>query len=100
MWHLLREDLTGSLVIPTTCPLPPSQSQCERSIDALARFHAAWWDDPRQASVGTFRSAATIGQNLRGVAMHFARFADRLGDELPRARRARYERLPDTPRRG
>jgi Phosphotransferase enzyme family len=95
IWHLLLEDLSDSHVIATPWPLPPSQTQCERIVDTRARFHAAWWDDPRLGkSVGTWRDAATIGQNMRDFILHFARFADRLGDNLSRERRALYERLP------
>ena len=95
-WHLLLEDLTDTHAVPTTWPLPPSQAQCERIMDAFARSHAAWWDDPRLgASVGAFRDAASIGRNLAYFAPRLAQFADRLGDALSAERRALFERLPD-----
>ena len=93
-WHLLLEDLTESHVTPTMWPLPPTTEQCERILQAWARFHAAWWDDPRLgAPIGTWADAAAVDQLLQGFATTFERFADRLGDRLPRERRALYERF-------
>jgi len=46
-WHLLLEDLTDSHFVATKWPLPPTLEQCRRIVHALARFHAAWWDDSR-----------------------------------------------------
>jgi thiamine kinase-like enzyme len=95
-WHLLLEDLSDTHVIATVWPLPPTTEQCERIIDTLARFHAAWWDDPRLGvSIGTWRDEAASHRLLADLTAHFARFADRLGDSLPRERRTLYERLLD-----
>src|SRR4029079_1113010 len=46
-WHLLLEDLTDSHAIATVWPLPPTMEQCKSILQARARAHAAWWDDPR-----------------------------------------------------
>ena len=93
-WHLLLEDLTDTHIIATVWPLPPTTEQCERIIDAWARFHAAWWDDSRLGtSIGTRRDEATTDRILRDLTAHFARFADRLGDRLSPERRALYERF-------
>ena len=96
-WHLLLEDLTDTHIIATTWPLPPTAEQCERIVDTLARFHAAWWDGPRLGvSVGTWRDEAASRRLLSDLAAHFTRFADRLGDSLSRERRMLYERLFDS----
>jgi hypothetical protein len=93
-WHLLLEDLTDSHVIATTWPLPPTVEQCENILRARARFHAAWWDDPRLgASVGSWLDAGAVDRNLQRFAEKLAPFADRVGDRLPRERRDLYERL-------
>lgn len=93
-WHLLLEDLTDTHALATQWPLPPTRAQCEAILTALARLHAAWWDDPRLGvSVGTWRDAAAVEKRFNLFAQHFARFADRLGDDLPPARRVLYERL-------
>ena len=58
-WHLLLEDLTDTHAIATVWPLPPTSQQCEHIVGTFARFHAAWWDDPRLgSSVGTWRDEA------------------------------------------
>jgi hypothetical protein len=90
-WHLLLEDLTDSHFIATTWPLPPALAQCESIVQAWARFHAAWWNDPRLGvAVG---DAAEWELHLRGFAERFERFTDRFGEFVPRERRVLYERL-------
>jgi hypothetical protein len=93
-WHLLLEDLTDSHVIATTWPLPPTFEQCESILRARARFHAAWWDDLRLgASVGNWLDTGGMDHYLQQLAQQFTRFADRVGDLLPRKRRDLYELL-------
>jgi hypothetical protein len=95
-WHLLLEDLTDSHFIATEWPLPPTAPQCESIVQAWARFHAAWWDDPRLGrSVGKWSDAEGWEQPLRNVAALFARFSDRYGELLPPGRRDIYQRLLD-----
>lgn len=93
-WHLLLEDLTESHMLATVWPLPPSLAQCQRIMEARARFHAAWWDDPRLGvSVGVRRDAGMVGQTMRDFSIHYAKFADRLGDDLSSELRTLYERF-------
>jgi len=95
-WHLLLEDLTDSHFIATEWPLPPTLEQCERIVQAQARFHAAWWNHPRLGvSVGRWRSADDWDQALRILADQFARFTDRFGELMPPDRRDLYQRLFD-----
>ena len=96
-WHLLLEDLTDSHRIATAWPLPPTMEQCETIVRARARFHAAWWDEPRLGkSVGAWQDDATMSANLKGFEERLALFTDRFGDRLPLERRALYRRLIDT----
>ena len=89
-WSLLLEDLTDTHMLPTAWPLPPSHSQCERIVDAWARFHAGWWDDSRLGTtIGAFRDAAATDRMMQELARHFASFAD----ALPKDRQNLYERL-------
>jgi hypothetical protein len=68
-WHLLLEDLTRSHAIATVWPLPPTTAQCQRVIAAWARFHAAWWDDPRLGrTVGTWGDDAEAADYLKRFA--------------------------------
>lgn len=93
-WHLLLEDLTDTHAAATAWPLPPTLDECERIVAALARFHAAWWDDPRLGvSVGHWADADAIKQHLRRSAEKFQTFADKLGDRLSPERRALYEQF-------
>ena len=95
-WHLLLEDLTDTHFIATAWPLPPTREQCETIVRARARFHAAWWDDPRLGeSVGAWQDNATMSQNLKGFEERLALFTDRFGDRLPLERRQLYRRLID-----
>jgi hypothetical protein len=58
-WHLLLEDLTDSHFTLGDWPMPPTLAQSEQIIAARARFHAAWWDDPRLGvSIGTWLDPA------------------------------------------
>jgi Ecdysteroid kinase-like family len=93
-WHLVLEDLTDSHAAPTAWPLPPSMAQCESILQTWARFHAAWWDEPRLGvAVGTRPDGGTIDRYRQDFADRFARFVDRFGEHLPTERRALYERL-------
>ena len=93
-WHILLEDLTDTHTIATTWPLPPATAQCEVIVEAWARFHAAWWDDPRLGvSIGNRPDGNALDLHMRDLTERFGRFADLLGDRLTPERHARYERL-------
>lgn len=95
-WHLLLEDLTDSHHVATVWPLPPAVAQCESIVRALARMHAAWWDDPRLGvSVGSWADREAMAAHDRQFAENFARFSDALGDRLPPARHDLFRRLND-----
>lgn len=93
-WHLLLEDLTKSHFTLGDWPMPPTLVQTEQIIAARARFHAAWWNDPRLGvSIGTWLDPGDA--QLRTFAQQAASFADRVGDRLSPERRALYLRLID-----
>ncbi len=96
-WHLLLEDLTNSHAVSTDWPSPPFQSVCETILTARARFHAAWWDDPRLGvSAGRWVAADEISLT---VEQNFAAFAKRLGDAVASDHRDLLRRFLDaTPR--
>jgi hypothetical protein len=94
-WHLLLEDLSDSHFIATEHPLPPSKEQCESIMTAWAKFHAAWWDDPRLGtSVGTW-PAADWEEYLPIFARQLADFTDQFGRFMSPERRALYEQFLD-----
>jgi hypothetical protein len=93
-WHLLLEDVTDSHFVATTWPLPPTVEQCESIVRAMARFHTAWWDDPRLGkTVGQLPDAASAEQFRQRLAGNFVAFADSLGGNLSAERRDQYARL-------
>jgi|SRR5882757_1816828 hypothetical protein len=96
-WHLLLEDLTDTHFVATIWPLPPTLEQCEDIVRARARFHAAWWDEPRLGkSIGTWQDEATMAGNLKQLDEKLSVFIDRFGDRLPLERRKLYRRLIDS----
>jgi hypothetical protein len=90
-WHLLLEDLTDSHFVATEWPLPPTRAHCEEMVQALARIHAAWWDDPRLGVRVGRRSdeAVWLGQ----FSSVLERFTERHGEMLPLERRELYTLL-------
>jgi hypothetical protein len=93
-WHLLLEDLTDTHEIATPWPLPPDEGLCRRMVQTLARFHAAWWDDPRLGTeIGTRFDAEAARQAMHNHAGAYQRFADHLGDRLSPKQRDLYERF-------
>jgi hypothetical protein len=95
-WHLLLEDLTESHLVATRWPLPPTLQQCEQIVRARARFHAAWWDDPRLGvTIGSWQDVATQDQQLQQFTENLAAFTARFSDRFSPERRDLYARLID-----
>jgi hypothetical protein len=93
-WHLLLEDLGDTHAIPQPWPLPPTLAECEAIVRTRARFHAAWWDDPRLGvSVGTWAPTGVDEQSAQRLATQVQKFADAIGDRLSDERRTLYARL-------
>jgi hypothetical protein len=94
-WYLMLEDLTASHETLSEWPLPPATDRLHAVLLAHARFHAAWWDDPRLGvSAGAFADRSGVFERYLGAfPKEFATFADRLGDRLSAERRAVYERV-------
>ena len=91
-WHLLLEDLSATHMLSTEPPLPPDTPQCEAIVTALARAHAAWWNDPWLVK----RMGATPDTEFFGhFAERFAKFRERLGDRLSQERCDFLSRLLD-----
>lgn len=93
-WHLLLEDLAQSHIAVTGWPLPPGIGRCERIVQAYARFHAAWWDDPRLGgTIGVRMPPQDTQAHFQHFAGQYAQFAERLGDRLPQHRRDLFQRF-------
>jgi hypothetical protein len=93
-WHLLFEDLTDTHAVATRWPLPPTFDQCETIIRTRARFHAAWWDDPRLGvTIGKWEDPGAIDQSMQHLEELLARFAKDAADQLSVERRGLYAKL-------
>ena len=92
--RVLLEDLSESHRALGDWPVPPAREDCERLLDAYARFHAAWWDDARLGvSVGRFRDDAMLAASAADIAERWTRFRVMLGDRLGAERAERGERV-------
>jgi hypothetical protein len=93
-WHLLLEDLTDTHATPTAWPLPPSLAQAGAILRQRARFHAAWWDDPRLGrEIGAWPTEAASAEHLRRMEAAYRALLERTPDLFPPARRELYARL-------
>jgi hypothetical protein len=92
---LVLDDLSDTHTTPAG-PLPASRPQTEAMIDALARFHARWWEHPALGvAVGERWDAATVSRTYSLVQEHYGRFRDLTGAAVSPA--AVYGLLPDWP---
>jgi hypothetical protein len=90
--HLLFEDLSATHTAPVD-ELPLPLRDTERLVDALAVFHAHWWQHPRLQG-----DIAELAEDVPGYVLGVARdrfpgFADVLADRLSTERRRLYERI-------
>lgn len=93
-WHLLLEDLTESHATPTAWPLPPSLAQATEMMRLRARFHAAWWDDPRLGeSIGSWAGEAGIEAYLQTLQTQWAQLLGQHPQLFSAARRDFYGRF-------
>lgn len=64
-------------------PLPPSPTQCELAVDALAHVHAQWWESPALGdTVAKFPTSESLTEMVHGIAAHLPAFIDANGDAL------------------
>jgi hypothetical protein len=90
--YLLFDDLSTTHTVPEGV-MPPTLVDTQRRVDALATFHAHWWQHPRlQGDIAGI--AEDVPGYVAGVARdNFAHFVDFLGDRLSEHRRQIYERI-------
>lgn len=91
--HVLLEDVSETHT-QTLAPLPPSNRDCELAIDCIAHLHAHFWEHPRFVKERWRRTSAQAFESLQQIlSEHLGAFVEFLGDRLPAARRATYERV-------
>jgi hypothetical protein len=93
--HLLLKDVSAT---HAAC-LTPLQANVEGAVDAIARLHAFWWDHPRLGrDIGSFTTPEERRKDWDDTRRSTTAFTAALGDGLPAAWRATYERvLPALP---
>lgn len=91
---VLLEDLSATHYTYPLSQLPPSDAECTLMIDALAQFHAYWWDHPRLGvDVGDLPSEASVHGFSHWAEQNYAALATFLGDRLSAGRRQLYEQV-------
>lgn len=89
---MVLEDLRSTHYHPQW-PLPPSITQCEAAVEALAHIHAHWWEAATLGhTVGQFHTLDSLTSMVHGIAAHLPAFMDLLGDAVSSNSRRVYER--------
>jgi aminoglycoside phosphotransferase family enzyme len=90
-YHLLLEDLSETHYV-TASHLPPTREDAEHMVDALADFHAFWWDHPLLGTeIGQLPSEYDIRRTIGHAACYFPQVADFLADRLSSRWRRAFE---------
>ena len=80
-WVVL-EDLRATHTNPPW-PDPPSRSEAEGAVSALAQIHTRWWEAPTLgAGVGALHTHASLRAMVESIASHLPGFLESLGDTL------------------
>jgi Phosphotransferase enzyme family len=75
-------------------PVPPTKSQSDLAIDALAHVHAQYWEAPTLGNtIGRHNTEQDLTNMVQGVAAHLPAFFDEFGDSLAADVRKVYERV-------
>jgi hypothetical protein len=79
---LVLEDLRATHTNPQW-PDPPSRSEAEGAVSALAQIHARWWEAPTLgAGVGTLHTPTSLRAMVNGIAANLPGFLESLGRTL------------------
>jgi len=90
---LVLEDLRSTHTNPPW-PEPPSRSDAEGAVAALALVHAQWWEAPTLGStVGVLHTDESLREMVWGIAANLPGFLDALGDALPSQDRRLLEKV-------
>lgn len=90
--HLLLEDVTATHM-PSDMTLPPSTPRYELLTNALAQFHATWWDHPRLTGDLGQLAGDVHEMTIRRAREGLPGFMDFMGDRMSDERRAVFERV-------
>lgn len=92
--HLLLEDFSSTHFIEPPSQLPPTRTNCELVVRALADIHAAWWERPPWEVIGSSQpDQAEIKRRIVDVSERLTLFTNFLGDRLSEKRRGIYREV-------
>ena len=90
---IVLEDLRATHDHPPW-PIPPTKSQSETAVDALAHVHAAYWEASTLGStIGELYTVGSLTSMVKGIATHLPAFMDAIGESLTADGRQVYERV-------
>lgn len=90
---IVLEDLRATHDNPPW-PIPPTITQSETAIDALAHVHSSYWEAPTLGNpIGKFNTEESLTTMVQGIAAHLPSFFDKVGDSLAIDVRKLYERV-------
>jgi hypothetical protein len=92
--HLLLDDVSITHV-QATPRVPPPIRQAASAMEALADFHAFWWDNPQLGTIGTLPSPESAGEHTANARAHFPGFAAACAEAVSSERRKLYETVLD-----
>ena len=92
-FNLLLEDLSETHE-SLRHELPPTEANCYRVMDVLARIHSHWWESSDLTSIaGDAPTEKSLKATFQEDITLYREFAAYLGDRLMPSRRAIYERV-------
>lgn len=90
---LLFSDISESYS-QTQWPVPPTDSECEKAIAALAQLHAAWWERSQLSDAKKkLKGENNWKKRYQDAIYALPNFLDYLGERISRQRRATFERI-------
>jgi hypothetical protein len=92
--HLLFDDMSETH-IQAERSVPPPLNQSASAMEALADFHAFWWDNPALSTVEELPSRESVEEHIAHTVASFHRFAASCADALSSERRTTYETAMD-----
>lgn len=91
--HVLLKDLSASHK-QALGPIPPSNQQCEAMVEALALFHAFWWEHPKLGSgYGEIRGVQNIQTMVESASRRSGQFLRFMGDRYTPERQAAIQKI-------
>ncbi len=92
--HLLFDDVSETH-FPAEPSVPPPMGQAASAMQALADFHAFWWDNPALGTIETLPSRESVGEHIANIRATFPRFVNGCAGAVSCEQRDLYETVLD-----